>query len=161
MEADLLKKIRNWPGQAWKVEDMIAPTFADLVKSYQDSDGDFSAYQIRKLLLADGESRKVFRKKGEGVLGRLLPEIEPIAEAAVQIQEAQDALEETARRMFRNAGELGNELLLDMRKIVFGHKLASPMEAEQAALRKRLLCYLIGVSFALAFLLCCISIAFF
>ena len=81
LEADLLNKVLNWRSQEWKVEDTVAPTFPDLIKTFQDSDGDFSAYQIRKLLLTDGEPRRVFSKRSEGLLGKLMPKIEPTAEA--------------------------------------------------------------------------------
>lgn len=159
LEADLLDKILNWRSQEWKVEDTIAPTFPDLIKTFQDSDGDFSAYQIRKLLLKDGESRRLFNKRSEGLLGKLMPKIEPAAEAEGIIREAQGVLEDAARRLFREQSGLEASISLALKKTVFRKqgKAADPVEKQNAALRRRLLYYVIGISFTLAFVLCWIA----
>ena len=159
LEADLLNRILNWRSQQWKVEDTAAPTFADLIKTFQDSDGDFSAYQIRKLLLTDGASRNVFKATREGLLGRLLPKIEPNAEAAGRIEEAQEVIEDAARRLFGVQAGPGAGISRALRKTVFrkSDKTADPLEHQNAALRKKLLYYVVGISFALAIALCCIA----
>jgi hypothetical protein len=156
LEADLLNKVLNWRSQEWKVEDTVAPTFPDLIKTFQDSDGDFSAYQIRKLLLTDGESRRVFNKRSEGLLGKLMPKIEPTAEAGGKIREAQEVLEDAARRLSREQPGLGNSISLALKKTVFRKhgKVSDPVEKQNAALRRKLLYYVIGISFALALALC-------
>jgi hypothetical protein len=137
---------------------MIAPTFADLIMTFQDSDGDFSAYQIRKLILADGESRGIFKKTSEGLLGKLLPKIEPAAEASDDIKEGQKIIEEAARRL-HESGRLGNDISLALSKTVFKKTEKSPgsLDEQNAALRIRLLYYVIGFSLALAFALSCLA----
>ncbi len=158
LEADLLEKIRNWGRQQWKAADMIAPTFADLVMTYQDSDGDFSAYQIRKLLLRDGESRNVLKTTGQGFLGRLLPKIEPSADAAGKIGDAQKIIEE-AVRLFHEQGGLEDHIIRALDKAIHrkSDKIPASLDEQNAVLRKKLFLYLIGISFALALVLTCIA----
>ncbi len=160
LETELLHRIVTWCSQAWKVDDIIAPTFADLIKTFQDSDGDFSAYQVRKLLLIDGESRKLFAITREGLLGRLLPKIEPTPEAAGRIREAQELIEDFGRRFLGNQSGLGNNILFAVRKTVFGDpdRMGDPVHKENVALRKRLLYYVIVISFALSLVLSGIAI---
>jgi hypothetical protein len=159
LEADLLNKITTWRSREWKVEDTIAPTFTELIKTFQDNDGDFSAYQIRKMLLADGASRKVFINTSEGLLGRFLPKIEPSPEAADKVREAQRVIDHAARQFLDAHRNLGNDLFLALRRTVFKKpdKTADPVQEQNAALRKKLLYYVIGISFALALALCCIA----
>jgi len=155
----VLEERATWRSRAWKAEDTIAPTFAELIKTFQDNDGDFSAYQIRKMLLADGASRKLFINTSEGLLGRFLPKIEPTPEAADRVREAQRVIEDAARQFLGEQRGLGNDLFLALRRTVFkkSDKTADPVQEQNAALRKKLLFYVIGVSFALALALCCIA----
>jgi len=159
LEEDLLRKITTWRSREWKVEDTIAPTFVELIKTFQDNDGDFSGYQIRRMLLTDGETRRVFKKTSEGLLGRFLPKIEPAPEATDKIREAQAVIEGAVRQLLGVQRDLGNDLFLALRRTVFKRpdKTADPVQEQNAALRKKLLYYVIGISFALALALCCIA----
>jgi hypothetical protein len=109
--------------------------------------------------LADNASRKVFINTSEGLLGRFLLKIEPSPEAADKVREAQRVIEDAARQFLGEQSGLGDDLFLALRRTVFKKpdKTADPVQEQNAALRKELLYYVIGISFALALALCCIA----
>jgi hypothetical protein len=153
LENDLLSRITGWPGEEWRVNDVIAPTFADLFRSFRDSDGDFSGYQIRTLVLSDGESRGLLTRTGKGFIGKLLPGVEPAsATAARQLDEGQRAITDAARRLFREHPSLGNDVVGALRQVVFGNKPDPPDPAgvQAATIRKKMILYGIGISLVLA-----------
>ena len=65
-------------------------------------------------------------------------------------------LEDAARRLSREQPDLGNSISLALKKTVFRKhgKVSDPVEKQNAALRRKLLYYVIGISFALALALC-------
>lgn len=67
LEKDLLNKISNWQQYEEASEEKIAATLEDLVKTCKNTDGDFSHYQVRQLILKDGETHGVFQKQEEGL----------------------------------------------------------------------------------------------
>lgn len=159
LEEDMMKKIHNWHTRQGKVQDMVAPTVEDWIKTFEDSDGDFSSFQIRKLLIAEGEARQVINKKAEGLLGKLCPTIEIKEEAKESISEVQSILRDSIQRITTEYPSLASHLLSTLKKVVCKEppKTLDPVEQESSALRKKLLYYIVGISFSLAFVLCLIA----
>lgn len=156
LEEEIMKKIHSWDKKQGKVQDMIAPTWEDLIKSFEDSDGDFSSYQVRKLVVADGEARQIINKKSQGLLGKLCPTIEPTPEATKPISEVQTILKEFIQKMAAEYPVLVANFTNTLNKIVFKEapKTLDPVEQQNSTIRKKLMYYIVGISFLLAFVLC-------
>ncbi|NUM36743.1 MAG: hypothetical protein HUU50_19545 [Candidatus Brocadiae bacterium] len=156
LEEEIMKKIHSWDTKQGKVQDMIAPTWEDLIKSFEDSDGDFSSYQVRKLVVADGEARQIINKKSQGLLGKLFPTIEPTPEATKPISEVQTILKEFIQKMAAEYPVLVANFTNTLNKIVFKEapKTLDPVEQQNSTIRKKLMYYIVGISFLLAFVLC-------
>jgi hypothetical protein len=159
LEKNLLEKISNWGEQPFDSEDMVAPTPEGLIQTFRDQDGDFSQYQIRKLIIEDGESREVFSKTGKGLWGKLMPVIEPLEGSLEEVKKAQQLIGKTAEYIVQRQTGLGNSLSLAFNKVVLKRfdKTRDPLHRMNSELRKKLLAYIVAISFAFALVLCLIA----
>lgn len=93
-----------------------------------------------------------------------MPKIEPVLEMKEEVEKAKLHLVEFFEWLFENEEKFGQDILFSLNKVVMGspdfNQTRSPLDQLNAMVRKKIMLYVVGISFLLSFIMCTFAFMF-